>query len=154
MTSSIVCTLLLVAAANLAVAAPDPVRINTAALQLTVYPENGSFELLDKAGGVTWRSDPYHVRFGEATVRVKGEPRRVDLGACQARKDDLPQLTLTFRPIPEQPDLWLRVVLSAKSDPYALDVSYEKAPDLAIETVRLLDDAFWVTDSERGYAVV
>ena len=54
--------------------------LETPAFRFQLAPE-GRYEILDKQAKVTWRSNPYQPRFGEATIRVGGPPRRVTQGA-------------------------------------------------------------------------
>jgi hypothetical protein len=46
------------------------------------------------------------------------------------------------------------VAAGVGSDNRSLDLSYETAPGLKIEDIRLLDDAFAISASEKGYVIV
>ena len=40
------------------------------------------------------------------------------------------------------------------SDGKALEFSWAPSEDLPLENIRLLDDALWVTEAEKGYVIV
>src|SRR4029079_8118424 len=63
-------------------------------------------------------------------------------------------LELTFQPMAGAGDQWVRVLLLKSEDPKTLRVSYEAAKSLSVESIRVLDEAFWVTDRDHGYVVV
>ena len=50
----------------------EPVRLDRPDCRFQVWPDSGRYEIRDKAGGVTWQSNPYQLRFGEATLAVSG----------------------------------------------------------------------------------
>lgn len=127
----------------------DPVSLDTPAASLRISPENGTFEIKDKAGGVTWRSNPFNVRFGEATLRVAGQERKASLDHCEVLPSD-GALTVTFRPVPDDPGAWLRVFIRANGRLNGFDFSWEAAPALAVDSLKLFEDALWVSDTERG----
>jgi hypothetical protein len=129
------------------------VTLATRHLEFRLLPENGSYELRDRQGGVNWRSNPYVARFGEVALRVAGKSARLPLARCETRKSrDL--LEITFRPLAEQPSAWVRVSVRALKDGKTLEFSYTADPGLAVESIRLLDDALWVSDSDRGCLLV
>jgi Family of unknown function (DUF5696) len=85
-------------------------------------------------------------------------PRARGLGG-QMPPGELPggveeSLELTFHPVQEDPAAWLRVRVRRDTDEKSLTFSYEAAESLEVESVRLLDDALWVTDSDKGYLAV
>jgi len=63
-------------------------------------------------------------------------------------------LVATFTPLAETPEARLRVWVRPLADNRALEFAVEADPALAVESVRLLDNALWTTDAERGYVVV
>jgi hypothetical protein len=149
-------------AASLSAAEPQTAILETAVFRLTVTPETGGFEIKDLAGGVTWRSNPYHARFGEVSFSFRGQQRSADLGKCEVvrsvsnsdTQSSAPSpMVLTFHPVPENPEAELRVWVGHQ-DERTLTLSYVAAESLGVESVRLLDDALWVTDAEKGYLVV
>ena len=48
----------------------------------------------------------------------------------------------------------MRVLVRPLDNGKTLEFSYASSPDLPVESIRLLDQAFWVTDQESGYIVV
>jgi len=125
------------------------VSLETPAFRLQVSPEDGRYEITDLAGGVKWTSSQYRPRFGAVTLNDGGKKQTCDLGRCEIKQTDK-ALELAFTPVPAQPANWLRVRLSARADGKTLEFSYEAAPPLHVENIRLLDDAFAVTSAERG----
>jgi hypothetical protein len=116
-------------------------------------PETGAYEIHDRAGGVTWKSNPYKPRFGQVVLRIDGKAVTADLGRCEMRPaGDV--MEATFRPVADKPDLWVRVRIAASGDGTAVGFSYEASDPKAVESIRLLDDALWVTDAEKGCVVV
>jgi hypothetical protein len=63
-------------------------------------------------------------------------------------------LEATFHPLPDKPEAWLRVRIHALDDGKTLEFSYAAADGLAVESLRILDDALWTTDAEKGYVIV
>jgi hypothetical protein len=116
-------------------------------------PETGAYEIHDRAGGVTWKSNPYKPRFGQVVLRIDGKPVTADLGRCEMRPVG-DAMEATFRPVADKPDLWVRVRIAAAADGKGLGFSYEASDPKAVERLRLLDDALWTTDAENGYVVV
>jgi hypothetical protein len=119
----------------------------------TLSPETGAYEIRDAAGGATWKSNPYKPRFGQVSLRVDGKPMTADLGRCEVKSAG-EALEATFRPVADKPDLWVRVKVAAAKDGSAVGFSYEASDANAVERLRLLDDALWTTDAEKGYVVV
>src|SRR5512134_1668897 len=133
--------------------AADSLSLETPYLRFTLSPETGRYELLDKSAGAVWKSNPYRPRFGEVTLRRAGKTERVDLarGDVQRRGGNL---MAVFRPLADQPGAALRVDIRAVARRRGLEFSYDADAGLNLESLRLLDDAFWVTDREEGYVVV
>ena len=130
------------------------VGLDAGGVRLSVSPETGAYEIADAAGGVTWRSNPHQMRFGQVRMTVDGKPRDLDLGRCDVKKKDASALELTFRPVRERQDQWVRVTVARADGGNALDVFWDAADPAAVERFRLLDDALWTTDAEGGYVAV
>jgi hypothetical protein len=145
--------LAVVCASALPAATPGQVTFETPFLRLRVAAENGGFEILDKAGQVTWRSNPFHARFGEITLTVSGKQQRVDLSKCEVAPT-VSGLDLTFKPIPGNTEAWVRVGVRTAQEGHALELSYQAAETLTVENIRLLDEALWVTDTDKGFLAV
>lgn len=131
----------------------QPATLETSFVRFRLSPENGRYEILDKQANVTWRSNPYALRFGDATIRATGQQKRVNLDRCEVRREG-DGLEAAFHPLSDQPAAWLRVMIRLLPDKKALEFSYQAADALGLENVRLLDDALWVTDAEKGSAAV
>ncbi len=127
--------------------------LETPSFRLTLSPETGRYEIQDKQANVTWRSNPYQAQFGAVTVRLNGQPKTLALAKCEI-KETAGQLEATFRPLPSQPAASLRVRIQVLEDQRTLEFTYDADPSLAVEKLRLLDDAVWVTDDTKGYVVV
>ena len=127
--------------------------IETAHLRFTLSPDTGCYELTDKQAGVTWRSNPFQARFGEALLEVLLEDGLVSLNRCQAEKAGT-RLVATFMPLADNPGAKLRVQVRPLAGGRALECGYDADPALAVENIRLLDEALWTTDTEQGYVVV
>ena len=131
----------------------NPQTIETPSLRMSLSPEDGRYEILDKQTGVTWRSNPFLARFGEVACSAGGKTQRAPLSPCELEAKD-GGLTATFRPLAGKPEAWLRVRLTPSADGKELIFAYEAAKDLGLQSLRLLDSALWVTDAENGYAAV
>lgn len=131
----------------------EAISIETAFIRLNISPHNGRYEVIDKEANVVWRSNPFWERFGEATVNISGKQRRVPLDRCEGKrvKDGV---ELTFRPVNDKPDAQLRIAVRLIREGNMLEFTCNASQDLALESVRLLDDGLWVTDAERGYAAI
>ncbi|HEY3280914.1 MAG TPA: DUF5696 domain-containing protein [Armatimonadota bacterium] len=129
-----------------------PAVLDTRFFRFTLHPEDGRYEILDKQSDVTWRSGPRYPRFGQV-VLAGGDHQALDLSDCEAKTTPA-AVEMTFRPVPGKPEAALRVTAHSMNDGRTLQLAYEAGPGLEVESVRLLDDALWVTDVDRGYAVV
>jgi hypothetical protein len=127
--------------------------LETSRLRFTLSPDNGQYELADKHAGVTWKSNPHQPRFGEVTVNVGGKSRQVNLGACQIEKTGA-GLVAAFAPLAGKPDAKVRVRVHPLAGQRALEFVFDADPALAVESVRLFDDALWTSDTDQGYVVV
>jgi hypothetical protein len=132
--------------------ASEPAMIESSALRFSLSPETGQYELLDKQAAVVWRSNPQQARFGEVTLNTAGGRRSTPLARCEVKRLG-ENLQAEFRPLAEQPDATLRVTVKLPA-PSVLEFTYQADPALAVESVRLLDDALWTTDQGGGCVVV
>jgi hypothetical protein len=138
---------------TLATWAAEPQIIDTPSIRFALWPQDGHYEITDKQAGLVWKSNPYRARFGEATVRTDSGLRRVNLDRCQVERFGQ-SLIVVFRPLPEQPQAALRVRVQPGPEAHTLDFSYTADSALGVASVRLLDEAFWTTDAERGQVAV
>ncbi len=132
-----------------AACAAEAPTLETPFLRFQIEPGTGRYEIRDKSAGVVWRSNPYQARFGEATLSLDSRPRRVDLAACEIRRTR-GGLVAVFHPLAEKADATLRVSIRPEAGGRTLEFAYDADPALGVETVRLLDEALWSTDRERG----
>jgi hypothetical protein len=132
---------------------PNVVTLETAFLRFRLSPGNGNYEILDKQTNVTWRSNPYEPRFGQVTLNVEGNKQPAKLDRCEVKRVSN-GLEATFQPLPERPEAWLRVRIGALDDGKTLEFSYAAVEGLSVESIRILDDALWTTDAEKGYVIV
>jgi len=114
---------------------------------------SGAYEILDRRGQVTWRSNPIHDRFGTVTLMIEGERRTVDLTQPEVAQAGS-TLRAVFRPLPNQVEATLTVAISLLDGGETLDVTYSADPRIEVESLRLLDDAFGVSAHEAGQVLV
>jgi len=127
--------------------------IETPFLQFGISVETGRFEVKDKQAQVVWKSNPFQARFGEATINISCKQQRVPLSRCEAKRVE-DGLELIFHPLTQKPEAQLRVSVRPAKEGKALEFFYTAPEELAVESIRLLDEALWVTDVEKAYAVV
>lgn len=132
--------------------AEPPAVLETPALRLSLRPESGRYELVDKRSGVVWESNPQVQRFGEITVWGNGRQTRLPLGPCTINKTGL-TMEATFKPLADQPEATVTVCFAATAD-NILEIAYRHHPGLSVESVRLLDDALWTSDTMAGQVLV
>ncbi|MHB8524326.1 MAG: DUF5696 domain-containing protein [Limisphaerales bacterium] len=133
--------------------AAEPVVLETGFFRFTLFPDSGRYELVDKRARTTWRSNPYRARFGEVTFNVAEKTRTADLGRCEVTRRG-GGLEARFQPLADQPTASLRVQVRPVGNGHTVEFACEAAGPSAIESVRLLDNALSITDSDSGYAVV
>jgi hypothetical protein len=133
--------------------ASGSVVLSTENYSFRLSTTNGSYALQDRRAGVIWRSNPFRGRFGEVTLRVNPVVRTVPLSACAVTHTPT-KLSAVFHPLPEQPAWTLTLTVTALPDRQTLEFAYAASDPSLIESVRLLDEAFWVTESESGYVIV
>jgi hypothetical protein len=112
--------------------------------------KDGSYSVTDKRTGVVWRSNPYVKRFGSATVEVGGMTKWLSLDGFEMFNTG-ESVRMSYKHKGEEVGLTIVVRLL---DDETLEFSYEAADGLKVERIRLLEDAFWETDADRGYMVV
>ena len=134
-------------------AADERAVLETPHARLLVSPSTGAYEIADTSGGVAWRSSLHHARFGQVRMRVDGKAQDLDLGRCDVKKD-AESLELTFHPIADKADRWVRVTVRPADGGKSFDIFWDAADPAAVERIRLLDDALWTMDAEDGAMVV
>lgn len=122
-------------------------------LRFTLRHDTGSYEILDKQTGVIWKSNPGAARFGEVTLTSAKKTRTIALGKCQAEWAGK-SLSVRFTPLQESPDLMVTIRVVLSSDGRALQFSWKAASELGIKSLRIIDNALWVSDLDQGYAAL
>ena len=140
-------------ASSLSAAAVGSIALDTPHLSFRVNPESGAFEIEDKSGGVVWKSNFRAPRFGEATIEISGHPQHIDLAQCKVERSG-DGLDLTFRPLASQPQAQIVVSVRPVAEGDGLRFTYSASLDLKLEGIRLLDEALWTTDEERGSVII
>ena len=138
---------------SFAAGASGAIELNTSHLSFQVHPESGAFEIQDKSGEVVWRSNPRVPRFGEVTVLAGAQAQHIDLTQCKVERTGN-GLDLTFHPAILQPQAQIVVSVRPAAEGDGLRFTYAESPDLKLESIRLLDEALWTTDAERGYVII
>ena len=129
-------------------AATLPTVLETAALRFQIAPDTGAYQITDKRAGVTWRSHPGEPRFGSATIAAN----KVTLGQCDVTRSGN-SLKAVFHPLTNQPQAVLLVTVSLPGND-TLEFAWSADAGLAVQSVRLLDEALWVTAADGGSVVV
>ena len=129
------------------------VSFETPAYQFSINPENGSYEIVDKASAVVWRSNPFQARFGEIALNLNGKVAKFDLARCEvSRAGD--GLKLVFKPLTNGPNNWVQVNVSPQLRGQALEFACVLPEPFPLDRLTLLDNALWTTDAEQGYVAV
>jgi hypothetical protein len=136
-----------------AAAAAGERTIETKFLRFRWAEGTGAYVIEDKAGGVTWASNPTQPRFGEVALRVKGRTERRSLTGCRLAGGGN-ALVASFSGERGDGAGVVRVTVRAARDGRALDFSWDADAGLEVENVRLLDDALWTTDLDQGQVLV
>jgi hypothetical protein len=143
----------LAAARGPAAGAGGTVVLDTPRLSFRIDTGTGGYAIADKAGGVVWQSNFRSPRFGEATLEASGASQRLPLTQCSVVKAE-GGLAITFHPLASAPQLKIVVSVRPVAEGAGLKFGYTADPDLKLQSIRLLEEALWTTDSEHGYALV
>jgi hypothetical protein len=132
-------------------ASPRRLTIESPAIRLSMAPDSGAYELTDLRTGVAWSSNPRQPRLGTAVLQEDKAERVVSLDHFQAiARGRILELT---HALPGGSDAALILRLQILPDEETLSV-VATSVDPRLRRVRLLDDALWVTDSDRGSVLV
>jgi len=142
-----------VAAFAAAAAGVEPAVISTPHLRFSISPDNGAFSIADVRSGAEWRSNPFRQRFGAATVVSDGARLQVELARCRIKTEGR-SLSAEFQCVPAKPDRAISVTITAGEDQQSLDFSWNSSEGLAVESIRLLDEALGVSAGEKGGVLV
>jgi len=138
--------------APLAHAASEAV-LETDAYRFRMASADGHYEIVDRVSGVTWRSNPWQARFGEATLTRAGSSQQVELSACNLQRHG-PGWIASFLDSDQHRSLGVHLRLRPTWSGRGLELSYYADPGVAVRELRLLDDALWLTDAKSSYALV
>jgi hypothetical protein len=127
----------------------NPVSFSSSTLRFSMSSANGAYQITDLRTGAVWHSNPFQARFGEATLKIDGQNRSVALNQCLLQLKGN-SLIASFRPLVSPPSAVIRVTIQPGPIGGSLMFHYEADANLAVESVRLLDQALWVTDLEKG----
>ena len=137
----------------------DPQIIESESVKISVN-SNGIWEILDKQSGVAWHSSPDQEGFGSAMLNVGGKKKFVMLDKLKISKEpDMMKLESAEG---------LAVIIKILQDGRTVEFSYDLSPPpqsssiqgeekgrgVEVESIRLLENSPWVTDSDKGYALV
>src|SRR5258708_1328935 len=128
-------------------------KIETRYLRLTLSPDTGYCEVLDKDAGVTWRPASQQARFGELILDARRDSQRCNLTNCSVRTEGT-DLVASFSPVISRRGDILRVRVKMLPDQRSLEFSYEADPELEVDSVMLLEDLLGTTDQAKGYVIV
>ncbi|HEX7434448.1 MAG TPA: DUF5696 domain-containing protein, partial [Anaerolineaceae bacterium] len=131
----------------------NPVSLSTSTLRFSMSPANGAYQITDRRTETVWQSNPFQARFGEVALKVDGKVTSAALNHCVIQRKGN-SLIATFDPLTNQPSAAIRVTIEPGSTAGSLNFHYEADASLAVENVRLLDQALWTTDLEKGYVVM
>lgn len=134
-------------------AGAEPPTVATPHLRFAMSPDNGAYAITDVRAGVTWRSNPFRPRFGAATVLADGTRRQVELSRCRIAGDGR-SLTAVFEISPDKPAQTITVTVLPGDDGQSLDLRWDCAGGLEVESIRLLDDALAVAAADGGGVLV
>ena len=127
----------------------ETVGLETSALRVCFAEGGGKFRIVETRGGAVWNSNPWQPRFGQVVLWSEGIRQTLDLTRGKIERRGKTEAVISFHPLAAQPSAALTVTISARRDPRVLEFSYVADAALAVENVRLLDNALWTTVS--GY---
>ena len=147
----------------------NPVTLDSANYSFALDQDSGAFQLLDKSTGVLWGSNPARAWFG--TVQLTYGKARYTIGIERfdtiTRMNDGLKASMELVVNDQPTDVTLNVFIEAlPPEPEGLRFRYDTetadTPNAfwtadnvwQVQSVRLLDNAFWTTDADNGYAVV
>lgn len=131
----------------------EVVSIESEFIRFSISSKNGCYYFLDKQSNVTWHSNPFEDRMGEASIRVDGESQQIPLRDFQAHQEDK-SIRLSCRQGEGDNAIELTIRIELMPDGRTAQVSYESGRRTEVEEIRLLDQSLWVTDADDGYMLV
>jgi hypothetical protein len=132
-------------------AAERPLLLESPKLRLSLAPTTGAYELTDKRTGVTWSSNPRQPRLGTVVLSDGKTDRTLPLDQFRATAG--PRALDLTHTLPGADGATLVVRFEILPDDETLQISAQSS-DPRLRRLRLLDDALWVTDADRGSVLV
>lgn len=143
---------------NVAARIKDGVSLDGPGYRFTVDRQSGAWQLLDKASGVRWASNPEQAVFGSIGLSDGHVTRTFAIRRFDEIQTTRSGLVLNVRPrIDDQAaGLTVSFKVSPVADPAGLEMSYSVtgASRWKVTSVTILDNAFWTTDADKGYSVL
>jgi hypothetical protein len=134
-----------------AAADAKPLLLESPKLCLGVSPDTGAYALTDRRTGVVWAGNPRQARLGTVTLRQGKTDRVIPLNQFRATaRDRVVELT---QALPDASNATLVVRLELLPDDETLQIS-AASDDPRLRSLRLLDDALWITDADRGGVLI
>ncbi|MEM1607178.1 MAG: hypothetical protein QXW55_04570 [Candidatus Bathyarchaeia archaeon] len=128
-----------------------PSILDSPFIRLEVFRDD-SYRILDKQTRTVWCSNPYIKRFGSASLCVDDGTLNVSFNNFDPIESDGRNIRMIYRL--KEVDAEVRFNISLLDDDRSLGFSYEARGKISVDSLRLLDDGFWITDADKGYMVV
>ena len=126
--------------------------LENAQIKFQLNPATGQYEIQEKTTGEIWRSNPFVPRLGEAVVNSGDGAKTVGLSIASTEANDK-EIKLRFSPRTANPQweisMTIRLLPDGKSVEFALS-----PPGSGVESIKILEDALWVSDTDKGFLIV
>ncbi len=136
----------------------DGVALDGPTYRFTVDKASGAWQLLDKASGVLWGSNPEQASFGSIEMRDAKTTRSFAI----RKFDEITRvgggLALAVSPKADGRATGIKVTITVApvKDPAGINLSYAASGDgpWHVTAVTMLDNALWTTDADQGYSIL
>ena len=143
---------------SLAARIREGVSLDGPGCRFTVDKTTGAWQLLDKASGVLWASNPEQAVFGIIRMTDGKLTRSYVVRRFESITKTAAGLAMTVRPtIGGQPTgLAVTFTVSPVEQPPGLKITYAASgtSHYRVTAVTILDNALWTTDAEHGYSIL
>ncbi len=136
----------------------DPAELATNAFVFRIDRQTLAFDLVDRATGVRWSSNPYDTHF--ATVNLTGPTGKLGvqvrtLDRLGSQKNRLTMVTRLRTPEGTDTGVDIAFALEPVADPAGLRLRYaaRETGEWKVESVQVLENSFGTTDADDGYLV-
>ncbi len=135
----------------------ESASLETDAFALHVDAQSGAFSLHDRRSGATWTSNPFGKGF--ATLYLRGDGRAAHVQVNRFSHVETKDGAIVMHAVPhvDGVDVGVRVRFEIRIvTPERLQFAYSSTStgDWSVIGARLLDQAFWTTDADKGAAVI